>query len=62
MKRLTSDIVYYLNVEDLQTVARSEIGRDLSDKELELVKKDLGNFIDWFSAVQLSIVNLEIPA
>ena len=31
-------IVYYLNVEDVQTVANEYLGRPLSDDEIEMVE------------------------
>jgi len=53
----TSRIIYSLNIEDVQTVAEEEIGRELSEKELEIVEDKLGDYIDWYSAIDFTIQN-----
>jgi len=52
-----ADVVYVLTKEDIQTVARRSLGRELTDPELEGVAKELPNFIDWFEAVDITISN-----
>ena len=53
----TSRIVYSLNIEDVQNVAEEEIGRELSEKELEIVEDKIGDYIDWYSAIDITIRN-----
>ena len=53
-------IIYYINVEDIQTVAEEKLGRELNEKELKLVDDKLGNYIDWFEAISLAINNAGI--
>lgn len=52
-----SKIIYSLNIEDVQTVAEEEIGRELSKKELEIVEDKIGDYIDWYSAIDIAIQN-----
>ncbi|MGA2622969.1 MAG: hypothetical protein ABSF91_03870 [Bacteroidota bacterium] len=47
----TERIVYSLNVEDIQTVANQELGRDLTLKEIEVVERELGDYIPWFDII-----------
>ena len=44
-------IIYSINVEDLQTVAEQELERELTNDEIEIVEKRLGDFIDWYGAI-----------
>ncbi len=48
-------IVYSINVEDLQTVAKQELSRELSSGELALVADKVGDYIDWHGAVAAAI-------
>jgi hypothetical protein len=52
------DIVYSLNVEDIQTVAIEELERELSDDELSKVIELLGERINWYEAVLSSILEV----
>ena len=46
MKKLDRDtIIYALNVEDLQTVALEEMGRELSKTEIENIKDLIASHI-----------------
>jgi len=47
----TERIVYSLNVEDIQTVANEELGRDLTLKEVQLIEGELGDHIPWFDII-----------
>lgn len=49
--RNKDDIVYSLNIEDVQTVAIEEIGRKLTAKEIEKITSLIGENIDWYGAV-----------
>ena len=48
-------IIYSINVEDLQTVAEQELERELTNDEIEIVEKRLGDFIDWYEAIALTL-------
>jgi hypothetical protein len=50
-----NDIVYSLNVEDIQTVAVQEMDRELTNDEIEKVKNLIGEKINWYDAVLVSI-------
>lgn len=51
----TSKIIYSINIEDVQNVAEEELGRKLSKKELEIIEDKLGDYIDWYSAIDIAI-------
>lgn len=53
----TSKVIYSINTEDVQNVAEEELGRKLSKRELEIVEDKLGDYIDWYSAIDLTIQN-----
>ena len=53
----TSKIIYSINIEDVQNVAEEELGRKLSKKELKIVEDKLGDYIDWYSAIDFTIRN-----
>jgi len=48
-------IVYSLNVEDIQEVAKEVLGRKLTKREISLVEESLGDYIKWFDAVEFAI-------
>jgi hypothetical protein len=54
-------IVYSLNVEDLQTVAKQELSRKLSQKEIAIVADKVGDYIDWQGAIAAAIAD-RLPA
>lgn len=45
------DIIYSLNMEDVQTVAQEEFGRILSKSEIDIIAEKIGNHIDWYSII-----------
>jgi len=49
------NIVYSINVQDVQDVAQREFDRELNDKELESVAAKLGEYIDWYEAVNTAV-------
>jgi hypothetical protein len=53
----TSKIIYSINIEDVQNVAEEELGRKLSEKELEIIEDKIGDCIDWYSAIDMTIQN-----
>jgi len=48
-------IVYSINVADIQGVAEETVGRRLTAKEIALVERSLGDYIDWFQAIEFAI-------
>ena len=57
MNHNPEEIVYSINVNDLQTVASRVLDRRMSDGEVELVADALGDFIDWYHAIANAIDN-----
>jgi DNA replicative helicase MCM subunit Mcm2 (Cdc46/Mcm family) len=53
-----NDIVYSLNIEDIQTVAIQEIDRELTEDEIEKVKDLIGEKINWYDAILNSIIEI----
>lgn len=53
----TSKIIYSINIEDVQNVAEEELGREFTEKELKIVEDKLGDYIDWYSAIDNTIRN-----
>lgn len=51
-----NNIVYSLNIEDIQTVAIQEIDRELTEDEIEKVKDLIGEKINWYEAILNSII------
>jgi len=49
-------IVYSINVSDIQEVAQEVLDRDLTKKEVALVEKSIGDYLDWFQAIENSIL------
>jgi hypothetical protein len=52
-----SKIIYSINIEDVQNVAEEEHGRKLTKKELKIIEDKLGDYIDWYSAIDIAIQN-----
>ena len=50
-----NDIVYLLNIEDIQTVSIEELNRELSEEEIEKIRDLIGEKIDWYGAILDSI-------
>jgi len=48
-------IVYSINIDDIQNVANQVIDRPLTKKEIALVENSVGNYLDWFQAIENSI-------
>jgi len=49
--------VYEISIDDLQRVANEVLARELSDEEITAVGKSVGDYIDWFQAVENAINN-----
>lgn len=52
-----SKIIYSLNIEDVQNVAEQEFEKELSVKELKIVEDKIGDYIDWYGAIEMTIRN-----
>jgi hypothetical protein len=55
MKPAPSKTVYKLTVEDLQYVATDVLQRQLNSEEIAAVRKAVGDYIDWFQAIENAI-------
>lgn len=53
-----SNVVYSLNIEDIQTVAIREIDRELAEDEVEKVKNLIGEYVNWYDAILNSIIEI----
>jgi len=53
--RNSERIVYSINVNDLQDVAEAEFGRKLTAPEIRSVEGRLGDFINWYDAIEYAI-------
>ena len=51
----TEEIVYEISVRDLQDVSRKVLERPLTKKEVALVSESVGDYIDWFQAIEHAI-------
>ncbi|MEK6776169.1 MAG: hypothetical protein AABY87_04710 [bacterium] len=56
MKNGSNDrFVYSINVGDIQEVAKQVLERALTKKEVILVEESVGDYLDWFQAIENSI-------
>jgi len=46
-----NDIVYSLNIDDIQTVSTQEIDRELSEEEIEKIKDLIAEKINWYDVL-----------
>ncbi len=53
----TSKIIYSINIEDVQNVAEEKIGRSLTNKELQIIEDKIGDYIDWYGAIDMAMQN-----
>lgn len=56
------EIIYSINIEDIQTVANQELERDLSVAEIEKIKDGIGERIGWYDAIANMIDEVLTPA
>ena len=49
------EIIYSLDITDIQTVAEQEIERELTINEIEKIKDSIAEKIDWYGAIADSI-------
>jgi hypothetical protein len=56
MKDQNDDEIFYsLNIADIQTVAKEEIGRRLTREEIEKIKDPIAERIKWYDAISDAI-------
>ena len=55
MKTEIEKTVYEICVDDLQQVAREVLERELTDDEITAVGNSVGDYIDWFQAIENAI-------
>jgi hypothetical protein len=55
MKAEAEKTVYEISVEDLQRVAKEILERPLTEEEIMLVGNSVGDYIDWFQAIENAI-------
>ena len=53
----SSKIIYSINIEDVQNVAEQELGIKLGEKELKVIEDKIGDYIDWYDAINTTITN-----
>ncbi len=51
----TDKIVYQLTIEDLLTVAKETLDRELTEQEIQVLEEKIGDHIDWYGAIQSAI-------
>ena len=61
MKAEAERAVYEISVDDLQRVATEVLERKLSYEEITNVGKSLGDYIDWFQAIE-NAINRCVPS
>ncbi len=44
-------IIYSINIEDIQNVAKQALDRTLTEEELKLVEDKLGDYVGWYEAI-----------
>ena len=50
-------VVYYMVVEDVQTVANECLNRSLSDDEIAMIEDAIAERVDWFGAIEGAILD-----
>jgi len=55
MKTEAEKTVYEISVADLQDVAKEVLERELTDEEVVAVGNSVGDYIDWFQAIENAI-------
>ena len=53
----TSKIIYSINIKDVQNVAEEKLGRKLAEKELKIIEDKIGDYIDWYGAIDMAMQN-----
>ena len=56
MTTVNSDkVIYQLTVDDLKTVANDVLDRELTEKEIKLLEEKIGDYINWYDAIEFAI-------
>jgi hypothetical protein len=55
MKTKAGKTIYEISVADLQYVAKEVVQRELTDREVVAVGNSVGDYIDWFQAIENAI-------
>lgn len=55
MKYRDTKIIYSINIADVQEVASRVLDRPLTNQEIAAVEGSVGDFIDWFGAIESAI-------
>jgi hypothetical protein len=55
MKTVPAKTVYKLSIEDLQYVASEVLERELTSEEIAAVGDAVGDYLDWFEAIENAI-------
>jgi hypothetical protein len=55
MKAEARKTVYEISAADLQDVAKEVLERELTDEEIVAVGNSVGDYIDWFQAIENAI-------
>ncbi len=50
-----SPMIYWLNEEDVQNVAKDELGRELTHDEIKKIIEPISKNIDWTDAISIAI-------
>lgn len=55
MRTEAGKTVYKISVADLRDVAKEVLERELTDEEIVAVGNSIGDYIDWFQAIENAI-------
>ena len=55
--KMKERVVYYMDAEDVQTVANECLNRSLSDDEIEMIEDAIAEKVDWFGAIEDANLN-----
>ncbi len=55
-------IVYSICIDDIHRVAAQELGRDLTETEIFEISNKIGDYIDWYQAIENAIADCRVPA
>ena len=50
-----NNIIYSINIEDVQNVALQEYERKLTDDELKIIADEIGDYFDWYEIIASAI-------
>ena len=53
-------IIYSLNIEDVQTVAEQELNRKLSHEKIKIVEDQIGDYINWYDTILITMIDANI--